>query len=120
VLYKEGGEAALENRSLRPQRSPRRLAVARVAAIMAVLRRRRISLPTTALTFSLFLTINENRQLGLNKASYLQPGPSVVRYEHSRPDEMILLDIKNLGHIEVVGPRITGDRSQRKCGVGWE
>jgi hypothetical protein len=33
---------------------------------------------------------------------------------------MIHLDIKKPGRIEVVGYRITEDRSQRKRGAGWE
>jgi len=33
---------------------------------------------------------------------------------------MIHLDIKKLGRIEVVGHRITGDRSQRMYEAGWE
>jgi hypothetical protein len=33
---------------------------------------------------------------------------------------MIHQDIKKLGHIEVVGHRITEDRSQRKSEAGWE
>jgi hypothetical protein len=33
---------------------------------------------------------------------------------------MIPLDIKKLGHIEVVGHRITWERPQRKRGAGWK
>jgi hypothetical protein len=58
--------------------------------------------------------------MGLNKVSRLQPGSPVVRYEHSRSGEMIYLDTKKLGRIEVVGYRITGGSSQRKRGAGWE
>jgi len=119
--YGEGGEAALENRGSRPHRSPRRLPVERVAT-MAALRRMRLSGPAIALTLSLPVSsvTNELRRLGLNKLSRMEPKLPVVRYEHSQPGEMIHLDIKKLGRIDGVGHRITGDRSKRKRGAGWE
>jgi transposase InsO family protein len=97
------------------------LPVERVATL-AALRRMRMSGPAIAFTLSLPLSsvTNELRRLGLNKLSRLEPRPPVVRYEHSQPGEMIHLDIKKLGRIEVVGHRITGDRSKRKRGAGWE
>jgi transposase InsO family protein len=118
---REGGEAALENRSSRPHGSPMRLPVERVATL-AALRRMRMSSPAIALTFSLPISsvTNELRWLGLNKLSRLEPKPPVVRYEHSQPGDMIHLDIKKLGRIDGVGHRITGDRSKRKRGAGWE
>jgi transposase InsO family protein len=119
--YKEGGEAALENRGSRPHLSPRRLPVERVATL-AALRRMRMSSPAIAFTLSLPVSsvTNELRRLGLSKLSGLEPKPPVVRYEHSQPGEMIHLDIKKLGRIDGVGHRITGDRSKRKPGAGWE
>jgi transposase InsO family protein len=119
--YRQGGEAALENRSSRPQRSPGRLPVERVATV-AALRRMRMSGPAIAHSLSLPVSsvTNELRRLGLNKLSRLEPRPPVVRYEHSRPGEMIHLDIKKLGRIDGVGHRITGNRSKRKRGAGWE
>jgi transposase InsO family protein len=119
--YRQGGEAALENRSSRPQRSSGRLPVERVATL-AALRRRRMSGPAIALALSMPVSsvTNELRRLGLNKLSRLEPKPPVVRYEHSQPGEMIHLDIKKLGRIDGVGHRITGDRSKRKRGAGWE
>lgn len=119
--YRQGGEAALENRSSRSHGSPRRLAVERVATL-AALRRMRMSGPAIALALSLPLSsvTNELRRLGLNKLSRLEPKPPVVRYEHQAAGDMVHIDIKKLGRIEVVGHRITGDRSKRKRGAGWE
>lgn len=119
--YEQGGEAALDNRGSRPHRSPRRLAVERVATL-AALRRMRMSSPAIALALSLPLSsvTNELKRLGLSKLPRLEPRQPVVRYEHSQPGEMIHLDIKKLGRIDGVGHRITGDRSKRKRGAGWE
>jgi transposase InsO family protein len=119
--FAEGGSAALHDRSSRPHRSPRRLAVQRVATI-AALRRMRRSSPEIAFSLSLPVSsvTNELRCLGLNKLSRLEPRPPVVRYEHAAPGDMVHIDIKKLGRIDGVGHRITGDRSRRKRGAGWE
>ena len=119
--YRAGGETALYNRPSRPKRSPRRLPVERVATI-ASMRRRRMS--CLQIAFSLSLPISsvtlELRRLGLNRLSRLEPKPPVIRYEHKAPGDMIHLDIKKLGRIDGVGHRITGDRSRRQRGAGWE
>lgn len=119
--YRQGGEAALHNHTSRPQRSPRRMPVERVASI-AALRQRRLS--SLKIASSLSLPISsvtlELRRLGLNRLSRLEPRPPVIRYEYQRPGEMIHMDIKKLGKIAGVGKRIHGDRSRRGRGAGWE
>ena len=60
------------------------------------------------------------RRLGLNKLRALEPAEPVRRYEREQPGELIHIDIKKLGKIGTVGHRITGDRSRRSRGVGWE
>ena len=40
------------------------------------------------------------RRLGLGRLALLDPKPPVVRYERSRPGEMIHLDIKKLGRFD--------------------
>lgn len=76
------------------------------------------------IAFSLSLPIstvsNELRRLGLNRLSRLEPPPSVVRYEHEAPGDMIHIDINKLGKIDGVGHRITGDRSRPRSKTGWE
>lgn len=62
----------------------------------------------------------ELRRLGLNRLPRLEPKPPVMRYEHEKPEDMIHLDIKKLGKIDGVGHRVTGDRSRRQRGAGWE
>jgi transposase InsO family protein len=61
------------------------------------------------------------RRLGLGKLKQLEPKPLVVRYERSRPGEMIHLDIKKLGRFEMAGHRVTGDRQAgRSYRCGWD
>ncbi len=45
----------------------------------------------------------------------------IVRYERERPGELVHVDIKKLGRIEVPGHRVTGDRSRRgpRSKTGW-
>jgi transposase InsO family protein len=45
-----------------------------------------------------------------------------VRYERSRPGELIHIDVKKLGRIDRPGHRVTGDRSDRRDQgkKGWE
>lgn len=119
--YREGGPEALRDRSSRPHRCPRRLPVERIATL-ASMRRMRMSSPQIAFSLSMPVSTvsNELRRLGLNRLSRLEPRPPVVRYEHQAPGDMVHIDIKKLGRIDGVGHRITGDRSQRKRGIGWE
>jgi transposase InsO family protein len=50
----------------------------------------------------------------------LEPAPPVVRYERSKPGELVHLDTKKLARIERVGHRIHGDRARSVEGAGWE
>jgi len=81
--YRQGGEAALYNRTSRPHKSPQRRPVEQVATIAALRRRRRSSLQ---IAFSLSLPVSsvtlELRRLGLNKLPGLEQKPPVIRYEH--------------------------------------
>jgi len=119
--YREGGLDALRDRSSRPHRCPRRLPVERIATL-AAMRRMGMSSPEIAHSLSMPISTvtNELRRLRLNRLSRLEPRPPVVRYEHQAPGDMVHLDIKKLGRIDGVGHRITGDRSRRKRGIGWE
>jgi hypothetical protein len=46
-------------------------------------------------------------------------GP-VVRYERSRPGELVQVDIKRLGRFWTVGKAILGDGINRSCRAGWQ
>jgi transposase InsO family protein len=120
--HRLGGERRLCDRSSAPRRCPRRVPEPRVAKIEQ-LRRQRMTGPAIARalgmarsTVGLVL-----RRLGLGKLKLLEPKPPVIRYERSRPGEMIHLDIKKLGRFQVAGHRITGDRRLgRSQHSGWD
>ena len=77
--YRQGGEAALHDRSSRPHRSPRRLPVERVATIAALRRRRMSSLEIAFLLSMPISTVTcELRRLGLNRLPRLEPRPAVI------------------------------------------
>ena len=118
--YRTGGRPALEDRSSRPHRSPRRTSADQVAAITA-LRVERL----TAWAIATRLRVPRSTvaallaRMGLNRLVPPASGP-VVRYECGRPGELVHLDIKPLARIGAVGHRIHGDRTQRVRGLGWE
>jgi transposase InsO family protein len=119
--YETGGWKALEDRSSRPKRSPRRLPRRTVRRIEQLRRRRWASLriaeelALAVSTVGLWL-----RRLGLGRLRNLEPRPVVVRYEKKRPGEMLHLDTKKLGRIKGIGHRIHGDRRRSSPGIGWE
>jgi transposase InsO family protein len=59
-------------------------------------------------------------RLGLSSLKVLDPVQPLVRYERDAPGELLHIDTKKLGRIELVGHRITGDRTERSRGAGWE
>lgn len=120
--HRRGPSEDFIDRSSAPRRCPRRVSELRIAEIER-LRRSRMSGPQIARalgmarsTVGLVL-----RRLGLGKLKHLEPKALVVRYERSRPGEMIHLDIKKLGRFNVEGHRITGDR-RKGCSrhAGWD
>jgi transposase InsO family protein len=121
--HRRGGERRHYDRSSAPRRCPRRIPDERVAEIER-LRRERVSGPMIARvlgmarsTVSLVL-----RRLGLGKLKSLEPKAPIVRYERSRPGEMIHLDIKKLGKIKGVGHRFLprGPGMHANKGHGWD
>jgi transposase InsO family protein len=61
-------------------------------------------------------------RLGLGRLAALDPPRQVIRSQRERPGERIHLDTKELGRIDGIGHRITGDRTGqgRRHGAGWE
>jgi transposase InsO family protein len=61
------------------------------------------------------------KRAGLERLKNLQVAEPANRYEHRRPGDLLHLDVKKLGRIAGLhGHRITGDRSKRRRGVGWD
>jgi transposase InsO family protein len=130
--YREEGELGLRDRSSAPKRIANRTPQERVEAIMA-LRRLRFSAQEIAEALGMALSTVSGilRRVGMGRLGRLgleQP----VRYERSRPGELVHIDVKRLGRIEGgAGKRVTGvkrnpDRRrvdasgvERKV-IGWE
>lgn len=119
--YRQGGWTALEDRSSRPHRSPRRLSGRRTRQVER-LRRKRWTAPRIAryLAMALSTVGLVLRRLGLGRLRCLDPKPAIIRYERQRPGELLHLDTKKLGVVDGVGHRIHGKRRTRKRGKGWE
>ena len=119
--YLAGGQAALLDKSSRPEKSPR--AIEPQLALAVVELRRRLCLQAqiaSCLGVSKATVSRVLKRAGLSKLSDLRPGEPVQRYEREQPGELLHIDIKKLGRFDRVGHRITGDRTQRARNIGWE
>jgi transposase InsO family protein len=121
--HRSGDERGFHDHSSAPRRCTRRVPDEQIAEIEA-LRRQRMTGPAIARalgmprsTVGLVL-----RRLGLSRLKQLEPRPPVVRYERSRPGEMIHLDVKKLGKIDGVGHRFLprGPGMHANKGHGWD
>ena len=133
IRYRLEGEPGLLDRSSAPKRVANRTAADRVEAIVK-LRRLRFTAAEIAETLGMALSTVSGilRRLGLGRLGRLgleQP----VRYEHSRPGELLHIDVKRLGRIEGgAGKRArdglrkhyvrsyTDREGKRRLTVGWE
>jgi transposase InsO family protein len=103
------GEAGLLDRSSAPRRVANRTPAERIEVIVA-LRRLRFTAAEIAETLAMALSTVSGilTRLGLGRLARLgleQP----VRYEHSRPGELVHIDVKRLGRIQGgAGKRVTG------------
>lgn len=115
------GEAGLADRSSRPAHSPTRLPRAQRRRIERRRRQRCSSLRIAReLRLPLATVVREQRRLGLNRLSHLDPPRPANRYEWPAAGDLLHLDIKKLGKIGRVGHRIHGDRRRGTPGIGWE
>ena len=119
--FREGGTAALCDRTSRPHRSPRRTSPEKAAFVEQLRRQRwtgvRIAQASSIsrATVSRILT-----RLKLNTARSLEPIIPVIRYEHPAPGDLLHIDIKKLARIVKPGHRLTGNPQDETRGAGWE
>ena len=111
--YRAEGENGLYDRSSAPQRVANRTETTRIDAILT-LRRLRFTAAEIAETLRMALStvsgILTRTGLGrLGRGGLAQP----VRYERSRPGELVHIDVKKLGRIRGAGHRVTGKRSSQ-------
>jgi transposase InsO family protein len=127
--YRLEGLPGLVDRSSAPRRVANRTPGDRVAVIV-LLRQLRMTAAEIAETLSMPLStvsvVLQRQGIGrLGRIGLEQP----VRYERSRPGELIHIDVKKLGRIRGLGHRISGNRASqgktringRRTGIaGWE
>ncbi len=116
--YRVEGELGLVDRSSAPWSIPHRTSEHRVEAI-AALRRLRFTGPEIAECLGMALSTVSGIlvRIGMGKLGRLGLEPA-QRYERSRPGELIHIDVKKLGRIQLPGHRVTGNRRQRARRVG--
>lgn len=128
--FREGGLAALEDRSSTPKRSPRQTPAALAEAICSARRTlgwgpHRIGWALGAARSTVYAIL---RRAGLHRLSWLhRTTRAIVRYERARPGELVHLDIKKLGRIPpgggkrmLAGFNETHSGPQRKRRLGFD
>jgi transposase InsO family protein len=119
--YREAGLVGLFDRSSRPHRIPNLTSPERTELVLQLRRSRltareiaaKLRMPRSTVSAIL-------KRHGMSRLHDLDPPEPVIRYEYAAPGDMLHLDVKKLARIRGVGHRITGDRSNRHRGVGWE
>jgi transposase InsO family protein len=129
--YRAEGEAGLLDRSSRPHSSPNATPERRVQLIALLRRSTRMTGAEIAEALAMPITTVQGilTRIGLGKLSRLDQ-ERVVRYERSRPGELLHIDVKKLGRIQGgAGHRVTGRRHYNptrgprgavRNTVGWE
>jgi transposase InsO family protein len=112
----------LGDRSSRPHRSPRRTPASVEQAILRARAELREgphvigwALGVAASTVHAVL-----RRHGRSRLVVPASREEIVRYERASPGELVHVDIKKLARIVRPGHRVTGDRSRRSEGAGWQ
>lgn len=119
--FKAEGHAGLSDRSSRPWRSP---SACDPEQLHRFEQRRRERVPLWRIARecgrSLATVARHMARMGLSRLEALQPPVPVIRYERAAPGELLHIDTKRLGRIQGIGHRITGDRTTRNRGIGWD
>jgi transposase len=123
--FRSEGEQGLLDRSSTPKSSPSRTPEQRVQVI-AALRRLRMTGAEIAECLGMALTTVSGilTRIGMGKLGRLGMEPA-VRYERSRPGELLHIDVKKLGRIARPGHRVLGRQSagghhRQIYDRGWE
>jgi transposase InsO family protein len=129
--HRTEGRLGLLDRSSRPRSSPNATPEQRVQLIALLRRSTRMTGAEIAEVLAMPVTTVQGilTRIGLGKRSRIER-EQVVRYERSRPGELLHIDVKKLGRIERgAGHRVTGrkhytprlgPRHARRGTAGWE
>lgn len=131
--HRAEGETGLLDRSSRPHRSPTATPEQRVQLIALLRRSTRMTGAEIAEVLAMPITTVQGilTRIGLGRRSRLDQ-EQIIRYERSRPGELVHIDVKKLGRIERgAGKRVTGGSShytgritdaagKRRGTAGWE
>jgi transposase InsO family protein len=119
--FRAEGESGLLDRSSQPYRMPRKTSWWWEQEILR-LRRRRLTGAEIArhVSISPATVARILARHGLSRLKALESKEPVRRYQREHAGELLHFDIKKLGRIKGFGHRITGDRTRRARGVGWE
>src|SRR6266576_2889629 len=104
--FRVGGEQALFDRSSAPRRVANRTPSDRVAVIVA-LRQLRMTAAEIAETLAMPLSTVSAvlRRAGIGRLGRIGLEPA-IRYERSRPGELVHIDVKKLGRFQAAGKRV--------------
>jgi transposase InsO family protein len=121
--FADGGEAALEDRSSRPHRSPRRVPVELESRICALRRSRKFG--PARIGYELGIAPSTTHRVlvrhGISRLSWMDrpTGRVIRRYERDRPGELVHVDIKKLGRLRDGGGwRVHGRQAVRQRNYG--
>lgn len=120
--HRAEGTAGLRDRSSRPRSSPAALPIEAVGCIV-LLRHTRMTMAQIAgcLELPRSTVACVLKRQGLNRLRAVDAQEPPRRYTRRHPGELLHLDVKKLGRISgFYGHRITGDRSRRRRGAGWD
>jgi len=119
--YQAEGRAGLEDRSSRPHASPKAIPAERQQRIVTLRldhkTGRWIAQQTSVSVASVSRILRRAR---LSRWRDIDPQPPARRYEMEHPGELVHLDTKKLGRIGSPGHRVTGQRTHRHRGIGWD
>lgn len=120
--WREEGESGLGDRRSGPRRVRNRTPEGRVRKLLALRQKRltsweisrRLGMPWSTVSAIL-------KREGVGRLKLLEPKEAPQRYERETAGELIHFDVKILGCFRKgPGHRVTGDRSNRDRGAGWE
>jgi transposase InsO family protein len=119
--FRREGMVGLRDRSSRPHRVARRTSVSQIQRAIALRQHKRSAIEIAeAIGVPRSTIARWLARHGLGRLRQLAPPEPVRRYERQFAGDLLHLDTKKLARIGLIGHRITGDRSRKVKGLGWE